>query len=219
MPLLDAIHTRRTSRTYADDPVPLETFEWLVTQCMHAPSACNEQQWKIVLIDDPAIIQDLYERGSAAFLAKCKQCFLLCYNRQTDNLPWYDHIQSGAAFVTTFQLLAHSIGIGSCWIGHLPNKGEIRRMFKIHRAYEPVALVSFGYYRDRVKIMPRKHDASRIVMRNRFSSGGMVFRSRRRTMLRTIARYLYYKVPTFLRRKLRRYTIPYERKFYYETFD
>lgn len=219
MSLLDAICTRRTSRSYRDEIVDQETFEWIIRYSMHSPTACNEQQWKVILIDDPAVIQDIYERGSASFLQNVKQCFLLCYNRESDNLEWQDHIQSGASFITTFQLLAHSIGIGSCWIGHLPNKSEVRRMFKIHSYYEPIALVSFGYYRNKVNVLPRKHDPDQVVMKNRFESEGFVFGDRRKTFFRTIARYLYYKLPTFIRRKLKPYLHRFEKKFYYEVFD
>lgn len=219
MPLLDAIHTRRTARHYADEQVDDETFQWLVASCMNAPTACNEQQWKLILIDEPALIQELYERDSASFLRQARQCFLLCYNRRTDNREWHDHIQSGAAFITTFQLLAHSIGIGSCWIGHLPNRSEVRRLFDIHRAYDPVALVSFGYYRDKVKIMPRKHDPLRIIMRNRFSREGLSFELTHKILFRIVARYVYYKLPPAIRRQLKPLAIKYEKKFYYEVYD
>jgi len=219
MPLLDAIGTRRTSRSYSPEPVDPETFRWLIRHAMHAPTACNEQQWKVVYIDDADAIRDLLERGSASYLKGVRQCMLVCYNRRTDNREWLDHIQSGAALITTFQLLAHSVGIGSCWVGHLPNKAEVRRIFKIHRAYDPVALVSFGYYRNRVNVMPRKHEPARLIMHNRFVSEGLVLDSRRRTLFRTVARYLYYKLPAFLRRPLKPWTARFEKKFYYEVFD
>jgi len=219
MPLLDAICTRRTSRVYSECPVDRATFDWLVAQAMHAPTACNEQQWKIVVIDDPEVVQDLYRRGSAAFLQNARQCFLICYNRRGDNVHWLDHVQSGAAFITTFQLLAHSIGVGSCWIGHLPNKSELRRLFGIHRAYDPVALVSYGYYRSRVKIIPRKHSATRIIMENQFSSEGLVFSSHRQALVRSVVRWVYYKVPAVIRRRIRDWSKPHEKKFYYENFD
>ncbi len=219
MPLLDAICTRRTSRAYSERSVERETFEWLVAHAMNAPTACNEQQWKIIHIDRPEIIQDLYERGSAAFLQNTRQCFLICYNRRGDNTHWLDHIQSGAAFAATFQLLAHSVGVGSCWIGHLPNKSELRRIFGIHRAYDPVALVSYGYYRSRVKVMPRKHTATQVIMDNHFNSAELVFSSHRQALIRSLFRWLYYKVPAPFRRRIRDRSKPYEKKFYYETFD
>jgi nitroreductase len=219
MPLLDAICTRRTARAYADRPVEPDRFAWLVSHAMHAPTACNEQQWKVIYIDDRRLIEDLYWRGSASFLKNARQCFLLCYNRQTDNREWLDHIQSGAAFISTFQLLAHSIGIGSCWIGHLPNKSELRRMFSIHRYYEPITLVSFGYYHSKVNILPRKHSALRIISHNRFTTDGLVFSSGRSMFLRTMARYAYYKFPPFIRKKLKPYVSRFEKKFYTEIYD
>jgi nitroreductase len=219
MPLLDAVCTRRTSRAYADRPVDRATFEWLIRHAMEAPTACNEQQWKIVLLEDPAVLRDLYERGSASFLLHVRQAFLLCYNRRTDNRHWLDHVQSGAAFIATFQLLAHSVGVGSCWIGHLPDKGEVRRRFAVHRAYEPIALVSYGYYRDRVKMLPRKHDVAHVIMEGRFAPERLRLQPARATLARTIGRRFYYWMPAFLRRRLRERTKPFEKKFYYETFD
>ncbi|MBU0553277.1 nitroreductase family protein [Myxococcota bacterium] len=220
MPLLHAVCTRRTSRAYAKERVPKHVFEWLIKYAMHAPTACNEQQWKVVHIDDAAIIKEIYERGGAAFLKKVQHCFLVCYNRQSDNLEWDDHIQSGAAFITTFQLLAHTVGVGSCWVGHLPNKRELQRMLKIHRAYEPIALVTYGYYRSKVNMLPRKHDVERVLMENEFRQEGLNFKkSIRRTTVRTVGRFIYYKIPPALRKRMRHMTVPHEKKFYYETFD
>ncbi len=219
MPLFDAVNTRRTARAYRAEPVPLATFEWLIANSMNAPTACNEQQWKAIYIDDRAILDDLHERGSASFLQNVNQAFLLCYNKESDNLEWQDHIQSGAAFITTFQLLAHSVGVGSCWLGHLPNKREVRRIFNVHRYYEPIALVTFGYYRSKVNVLPRKHEIEHVIMHNNFGTQKLVFADRRRTLFRTVARFIYYKIPPFIRRKLKPFLHRFEKKFYYEVHD
>ena len=113
----------------------------------------------------------------------------------------------------------HTIGIGSCWIGHLPNKSEIRRLLAIPGFFEPVALVSFGYYRQRVRHMSRKHDAPKIIMKNRFDATGLVLEPRVPIFIRSVARYWYYKLPAVFRRRLKKYTAKYEKKFYYEVFD
>ena len=219
MPLIDAVYTRRTSRAYAAEPVDREVFQWLVSVAMNAPTACNEQQWKIVHIQDPETIRDLYERGSAAFLKNARQCFLICYNSKNDNPHWHDYVQSGSAFAAMFQLMAHSVGIGSCWICHLPNKSELKRMFNIHKSYEPVCLVSYGYYRGKAMITPRKHDASRIIMDEKFDSSNLAFASHRKRWVRMVMRYVYYKIPAIFRRRLRNMSLPYEKKFYHETHD
>ncbi|KAA3646294.1 MAG: hypothetical protein DWQ07_08730 [Chloroflexi bacterium] len=219
MPLVDAVGTRRTARSYRKEKVDEETFEWLILHSMHAPTACNEQQWKVIYIDDQEILNDLQARGSASFLNNVQQAFLLCYNKESDNLEWADHVQSGAAFITTFQLMAHSIGVGSCWLGHLPNKREVSRMFGVHRYYEPIALVTFGYYRSKSSVMPRKHSVEHVIMHNHFDSSGLLFANRRRTLLRTVARWVYYRFPAFVRRRLKPYLHRFEKKFYHWKHD
>jgi len=219
MSVLDAVITRRTSRNYADEPVPFELFESIVNSAAHAPSACNEQRWKIIYIDDPATLEDLYYRGSAAFLRKTRQAFLVLYNNQSDNVKYRDHVQSGAAFVTTFSLLAHSVGIGSCWIGHIPNHGEIRRLFRIDRRFDPIALVSFGFYKYRVKPRPRKKQGDALVASACFDFGELLFQTSKNIAARRFLIRVYYMLPVFIRRRIRHWTLPYEKKFYDEIAD
>ena len=56
MDTLDAIHTRRSIRTYVDQPVPEELVQKLLAAAMQAPSARNQQPWQFVVIDDRAIL-------------------------------------------------------------------------------------------------------------------------------------------------------------------
>jgi nitroreductase len=219
MSVIDAILTRRTARVYADQPVPFELFERLIEAASHAPSACNEQRWKVIYLDDRAIIEELYARGSAAFLKNVRQAFLLLYNRRTDNLKYQDHFQSGASFITVFSLLAHAVGVGSCWVCHLPNRGELRRFFGVDAHYDPVALVSFGYYKSKVKARPRKRETTQLISRNRFHFPSLHFSDTKNIPMRRIGMAVYYAIPPILRRRLRRLSIPYEKKFYDEVAD
>ncbi len=56
MDTLDAIHSRRSIRTYLDQPVPEELVQKLLAAAMQAPSARNQQPWQFVVIDDRAIL-------------------------------------------------------------------------------------------------------------------------------------------------------------------
>jgi hypothetical protein len=66
---------------------------------------------------------------------------------------------------------------------------------------------------------PRKREARQIIFQNRFESKALTFSTERGAWSRTILRYIYYKLPAFIRRKVRSYVVPFEKKFYYETFD
>jgi|TARA_B000000441_G_C21678226_1_gene311720 nitroreductase len=217
--LQDAILTRRTVRSYESKMVPFNVFEEMIRLSMNSPTACNEQRWRILYLDKPEIFNELYLRGSAAFVKKTKQAFIILYNNHTDNLEYKDHIQSAAAFINTFSLVSHSLGIGSCWVGHLPNKGELQRFFNIHKLYEPVAMVTFGYYRKKVKIKPRKKDPQSIIDKNTFDGSGLVFSKSKNVFIRRIFRKLYYILPPFFRRQLRSKSLPFEKKFYNELYD
>ncbi len=219
MPLIDAVCTRRTARTYSKELVPDDVFSWIVEVSLNASSACNEQNWKIICINDRSIIDELYYRGSASFLKKTNQCFLVCYNNESDNKEWNDDVQSGASFISTFSLIAHTVGVGTCWIGHLPNRSEIKRMFNIHSNYKPIALVSYGYYSSGVKMKPRKKSSKDVIFMNSFDSSELNFRDKRKNISRYILRYAYYKIPFFLRKYLKKYATKYEKKFYYEIVD
>ncbi len=220
MSLLDAILTRRTSRNYRDELVPYEVFEWLVNTATNAPSACNEQKWKIVYIDKREILDDLYWRGSAAFLRNVHQAFIVLYNQETDNVKYRDHVQSGASFITTFSLLAHSIGIGSCWVGHIPSRREIQKIFGIDRRFDPIALVAFGYYKSKVKPRPRKKQGEELIARNYFTFRNLTFHSQKKHVwLRRLLIFVFYAIPAPIRKRLRHITLPYEKKFYDEVSD
>lgn len=218
MPLIESIVTRRTVRNYRQEPVPYELFEELIKIAMNAPTACNEQKWKVVYIDDKNLLQEIYERGGAAFIRNVNQAFILFYNSRIDNIEYRDDLQSGAAFINTFSLIAHSYGIGSCWVAHLPNRRELSRLLNSHRQYKPVALVTFGYYKEKVKLIPRKKDSGDIISSNTFNFK-LVLHENRNIFLRRIFRWIYYKIPSVIRKKIRKYSIPYEKKFYFENYD
>lgn len=219
MPLIDAIRTRRTVRSYNSKKVPFEVFQRIIDMSSHAPTACNEQRWKVIYIDDPEILNELYLRGSAAFIKKTKQAFLLLYNNRITNFEHLDHVQSASAFINTFSLISHSLGIGSCWVCHMPRKKELRKMFGIHKYYDPIAIIPFGYYKDKVKIKPRKRNSDNMISKNTFEFKSLNFSPNKNIYARRIFIYIYYRIPPYIRKKIRRVTLPYEKKFYNEVYD
>ena len=55
----DVLRRRRSVREFSDQPVSLETIEWLV-RCAHtAPSGANKQPWRFVCVQDPALKHEI----------------------------------------------------------------------------------------------------------------------------------------------------------------
>jgi len=170
MTLREAVRTRRTVRRYDDREVPRDVVEELVRDCTHAPSACNRRGWVFVLVDDREDLDWLHDAGGSSVLKNARQALLVCYRDESDNLEWSDLEQSAAAAIAYFQLLAHERGIGSCWICHLPPKGEVAARFGVADGYEPVAMLTFGYYREGSPSSPRVLGSSVPLCAGRFAA-------------------------------------------------
>jgi len=212
MELLQAIHTRRSARRYAPAAVPLGTIEEMLELAAAAPSACNRRGWRCILVQHREDLDWLYRQGGSSVLQSTGQALLICYETQTENSEWEDNIQSAAAFIAYFQLIAHDRGIGSCWICHLPPKREVSEHFGIPSGYTPVAVVSFGPYQADISLQRKVVDKRVVLCPDRwtFDAGGeggitVTFR------LRKLMRILYYSLP--FRSVLRRWTDRYEKKF------
>lgn len=196
MELLEAIKSRRTVRCYSKRLVPFTTIEKLVEVAANAPSACNRQRWRCILIQVRASLDWLHSQGGSSVLKNCSQAIIVCYEADTENSEWLDNTQSAAAFIAYFQLIAHERGVGSCWICHLPPKKEVMAYFSIPAEFTPVAVVTFGYYQTDICSPLRESTVKKILSPEkwgftdvpRYNSDGI-------SMIRKILRKIYYSLP------------------------
>jgi len=211
MELLQAMTTRRSARRYAT-AVPIETIEEMLAVAASAPSACNRRGWRCILVQRREDMEWLYRQGGSAVFLESGQALLVCYEGQTENSEWDDNIQSAAAFIAYFQLIAHDRGIGSCWICHLPPKREVSEHFNIPPLYTPIAMITFGVYPEEQSLQARidNKPVSLSVDRWSFDSGG-VYVLKTAFQLRTLFRRLYFALP--FRGWLRGWAGHYEKKF------
>ena len=70
-----------------------------------------------------------------------------------------------------------------------------------------------------MKIRPRKRSARQVIFKGRFVREGLQFSTAKNVPVRRVARTLYYLLPPFIRRRLRKYSLKYEKKFYGEIYD
>ena len=69
------------------------------------------------------------------------------------------------------------------------------------------------------KWIPRKIDVDSIINLSNTSNISYKKKLERYSLSRKILRYLYYKTPAFIRKKLKKFANKYEKKFYYEILD
>ncbi len=142
--VLNIILTRRSVRNFKDERVPRETLITLLRAGMNAPSACNQQPWSFIAVEDKKILGALSQvhRGCGA-LQKAPLAIAVCGSPNTATLPQFWQ-QDCAAATENILLAAHALGLGAVWIGVNPaspgDYAAIREILGI-----PVEVVPFGF--------------------------------------------------------------------------
>lgn len=148
MDALEAIRTRRSIRQFLDRPVPAEWIEQVVAAAMCAPSACNQQPWQFVVIDDRKLLREVPGiNPHASMAAQAPAAILVCGDSTLETIPGYWTIDCSAA-VENLLLAAHSLGLGAVWTGIYPQQDRIegfRRLLGLPKHVTPHSLIPLGY--------------------------------------------------------------------------
>ncbi|MFW6095467.1 MAG: nitroreductase family protein, partial [Bacteroidota bacterium] len=157
MGIISSILHRRSVRQYADKPVEKEK----VTRCLEAgrlaPSACNAQPWKFIVVDKQELTKQV---------AKTARAELLNMNKFADQAPVIIAIVMEPANVTStlgskikrkhyplidigiaaehICLQATEEGLGSCMIGWL-NEKNVKKILGIPSKRRVPLLITLGY--------------------------------------------------------------------------
>lgn len=145
MDFLELAKSRCSIRAYADIPVEKEILEYILETGRVAPSACNKQPQRIIVVQDRANIENIRK----AYKTFGSQCILIICRDERDALVReFDNKCSGdldIGIVTDHMMLAaREKGIGSVMVG-LFDPGIIRKGFNIPEYIQPTALLILGY--------------------------------------------------------------------------
>ena len=150
------VKQRTSCRSYDPKPVPREHLELMLEAARLAPSACNKQPWRFVVVQDEATRMRLIEEaflagipmkwaadaGSIIALGMEKSAIThkIAPKISGVDYPLLDLGIAGEHLV----LQAEELGLGTCWIGWIKPK-EVRRIVGWPRSIEPVSLITVGW--------------------------------------------------------------------------
>lgn len=164
----EVIQHRQSVRKYRDKPVEKGKIEKLVEAVHVAPSACNSQPWKLIIVDDPelknevakatfstAISFNKFATGAPVIavlvIEKAKLIAQIGGKVKDQKYAQYD-IGIAAAH---FCLQATDLGLGTCILGWFDEK-RIKQLLHIPEKRKIGLLITLGYppeeYRLRNKI-------------------------------------------------------------------
>ena len=158
---IELAESRYSVRSFSNKKIPVEEIEKIIHAGMIAPTGCNNQPQKIIVVNS--------EEG----LAKIKECtrchfdaplvFIISYNKDECWKRPYDGKLSGdidASIVTTHMMLqAYELGIGSCWVMHYRPE-VLKEKFSLPDTLESTALLVMGYPSEDSKPAPA-HEKSK----------------------------------------------------------
>lgn len=154
--LLGLIKKRVSCRDYLDKAVPEELINNCIEAARLAPSACNKQPWRFIIVKKTELREEIARKGllpalPMPWLRKAPVIIALCAEKSTFThkiAPLvsgvnYHLIDMGIAG-EHFVLEAENQGLGTCWIGWF-NQKQIKRILDIPRGVEVVSLLSLGF--------------------------------------------------------------------------
>jgi nitroreductase len=150
MELNEAIKGRRSIRAYKPQDVPEKVVEKLIEAASYAPSAGNIQPWRFVVTRNHVVKKKLAQAADQAFIEEAPAVIVVCANEKRAEMG-YDArgktlycIQDTAAATQNILLTAHSLGLGTCWIGAF-NEAQAKKAVNAPEEMRPVAIIPVGY--------------------------------------------------------------------------
>jgi len=145
MDILDIIRKRRSIREYKQESLKDSDIEKVLEAARWAPSGLNNQPWRFLVIKNKPKKDGLASftkygqiiKDAPALLAVCMDTSD-SYNREKD-------LMAMGACIQNMLLEAHSLGLGTCWLGEILNKKrEVAKYLNLDNDLELMAVITLG---------------------------------------------------------------------------
>ena len=155
---LEILIQRQSVRGYADQPVEPEKLARCLEAARMAPSACNAQPWKFIVVDDPQLKDQVAGYATSGPLVPMNHFtrqapLLVVVVRESPNLTSkigtmikdkpYTLMDIGIVALQ-FCLQATAEGLGSCILGWF-NEAKVKDLLQIPKSKRAELIITLGY--------------------------------------------------------------------------
>lgn len=165
---VELVNSRQSDRSYLDKPVEKEKIQRILEVARLAPSACNAQPWKFIVVTDPEKRMEIADAMASKLLSMnhfTKQAPVqLVLVEENANFTstvggWatkkhYPHIDLGIV-ASHICLAATDEGLGSCIIGWCDEK-KVQKALDIPRNKRIMLVILLGYSNQPLREKKRK---------------------------------------------------------------
>jgi nitroreductase/SAM-dependent methyltransferase len=166
MDIIKVIRERRSVRRFEKREIDISLVKKIIQLSTWAPSACNRQLWRFVIITDEEIKKKLVDAGSQGWILDSPVSIAVFYHKYI-NSEHNANLQSAAAAIQNILLIAHNYGVGSLWMAGIGDKERIRKILNAPSNFMPIAFIALGYP-DEEPRPPKRREIDKIVGINEF---------------------------------------------------
>ena len=156
---LDVIFSRKSVRSYTNQPVTDEQVETMLRAAMSAPTGMNVQPWRFVVVRDQAV-KDALAGPRGGMIAQAPVVFVICGETTLMRKPFGQpdaeavEVENGnwtqdcSAATENLLLAAEALGLGAVWTAAHPyadRVNPIREVLGLPDNVTPLCVVPCGY--------------------------------------------------------------------------
>jgi nitroreductase len=153
---IDLVRRRRSIRRYKPDPVPPEMIEACIDAARYAPTACNRQSWKFIVVEgavkdrlvDKAlggvVVPNRWARTAPVIAVIAMDLDAVVHRIAGEFKKIRYHMVDAGIAGEHFVLQATEMGLGTCWIGWF-NKRAVKRILDLPAGWDVPAMIAVGF--------------------------------------------------------------------------
>ncbi len=181
MSFIDLANKRYSVRNYKDTLVPKEQLERCIEAARLAPSACNSQPWKFIIVDEPqlrsqlakAAFEGLLDFNHFAFNAPVLVLIVSQKQKMSAKLGGIIksrdfHLMDIGIAAEHFCLQAAELGLGTCMLGWF-NQKKVKKTLSIPTLKRVELIISVGFAADETTPAKKRKPINEILTYNKYS--------------------------------------------------
>ena len=151
MDVFECIITRRSVRKYLDVPVEWDKIGTIMEAGKAAPSSGNIQNWKFIVVVDKEKRKAIAEACLQQNWMATAPVHIIVVAEAKKGEQFYGirgerlySVQNCAAATQNMLLMAHALGLGSCWVGAFVEE-KLKTILSIPENVRPQSIITMGY--------------------------------------------------------------------------
>ena len=161
--MIELLRKRRSIRKYTDKVIEPEKIEILKEALIRSPSSRGIDPWEFIFVDDKELLKQLAlcKPHGASFLNGAALGIVICAEEQKSDV-WVEDCSIASILV---QMVAQSIGLGSCWIqirkrkfdDQMTSEYYIRKLLNIPDGLNVESVIALGHPAEKKEPVPQEN--------------------------------------------------------------